>query len=127
MSGDELNRVEVMGRVKNGDLKLSDAAVMLDVSYRQAKRLWWRYRKFGSEGSPRPQVTAASFTHPTYTCAPPTTQTNKSRINHTKPKARPRPPQPPAASSKSPYRKCLGGTHLRPTWQHGAGALAVGI
>ena len=50
MSGHELNRVEVMGRVKNGDLKLSDAAVMLNVSYRQAKRLWRRYRKLGSEG-----------------------------------------------------------------------------
>jgi len=50
MSSHELNRVEVMGRVKNGDLKLSDAAVMLDVSYRQAKRLWRRYRKLGNEG-----------------------------------------------------------------------------
>jgi hypothetical protein len=28
MSSHELNRVEVMGRVKNGDLKLSDAAEM---------------------------------------------------------------------------------------------------
>src|SRR5215467_8215191 len=50
MSSHELKRVEVMGRVKNRDLKLSDAAVMLDVSYRQAKRLWGRYRKLGSEG-----------------------------------------------------------------------------
>ena len=50
MSSRELKRVEVMGRVKNGDLKLSDAAVMLNVSYRQAKRLWRRYRKLGSEG-----------------------------------------------------------------------------
>src|SRR5215475_3005770 len=50
MSSHELKRVEVMGRVKNGDLKLSDAAVMLDVSYRQAKRLWRRYRKLGSKG-----------------------------------------------------------------------------
>jgi transposase len=50
MSGHELDRVEVMGRVKNGDLRLNDAAVMLNVSYRQAKRLWRRYRKLGSEG-----------------------------------------------------------------------------
>ena len=50
MSGHELNRVEVMGRVKNGELKLSDAAVMLSGSYRQAKRLWRRYRKLGGEG-----------------------------------------------------------------------------
>ena len=50
MSSHELERVAVMGRVKNGDLKLSDAAVMLDVSYRQVKRLWRRYRKVGSEG-----------------------------------------------------------------------------
>lgn len=50
MSSHELNRVAVMGRVKNGDLKLSDAAVMLDVSYRQAKRLWRRYRELGGEG-----------------------------------------------------------------------------
>jgi transposase len=50
MSRHELERVTVMGRVKNGDLKLSDAAVMLEVSYRQAKRLWRRYRKVGSEG-----------------------------------------------------------------------------
>src|ERR1700721_2937152 len=39
MSSHELERVAVMGRVKNGELKLSDAAVMLEVSYRQAKRL----------------------------------------------------------------------------------------
>jgi len=38
MSRHELERAAVMGRVKNRDLKLSDAAVMLDVSYRQAKK-----------------------------------------------------------------------------------------
>ncbi len=50
MSSQELERVAVMGRVKNGELKLSDAAVMLEVSYRQAKRLFRRYGKVGSEG-----------------------------------------------------------------------------
>jgi hypothetical protein len=34
----ELDRVEVMGRVGSGNLKLRDAAVMLDLSYRQTKR-----------------------------------------------------------------------------------------
>src|ERR1700694_1815488 len=50
MSSRELERVEVMGRVESGDLKLSDAAVMLELSYRQAKRLWRRYGQVGSEG-----------------------------------------------------------------------------
>ena len=50
MSSGELERVEVMGRVESGDLKLSDAAVMLELSYRQAKRLWRRYGQVGSEG-----------------------------------------------------------------------------
>src|SRR5207253_5819536 len=39
------------------------------------------------------------------------------RIGQAKPIAPPRPPQTPAASSKSPYRKCVGGTHL---WTHAA-------
>src|ERR1700738_3129529 len=50
MSSRELERAEVMGRVESGDLKLSDAAVMLELSYRQAKRLWRRYGQVGSEG-----------------------------------------------------------------------------
>lgn len=50
MSSHELNRVEVMGRVKSEDLKLSDAAVLLGLSYRQTKRLWRRYGQVGSEG-----------------------------------------------------------------------------
>lgn len=50
MSSRELNRVEVMGRVGSGDLKLNDAAVMLGLSYRQTKRLWRRYREEGSQG-----------------------------------------------------------------------------
>ena len=50
MSSRELERVEVMGRVGSGDLKLSDAAVMLELSYRQTKRLWRRYRRVGSKG-----------------------------------------------------------------------------
>ena len=34
MSSHELERVEVMGRVKSGDLKLIDAALILELSYR---------------------------------------------------------------------------------------------
>src|SRR4030081_971533 len=50
MSSGELNRVEVMGQVRSGDLKLRDAAVILELSYRQTKRLWRRYRQVGSKG-----------------------------------------------------------------------------
>jgi hypothetical protein len=50
MSTCELERVEVMGRVAEKELKLIDAAAMLQLSYRQVKRLWRRYRKKGSQG-----------------------------------------------------------------------------
>jgi hypothetical protein len=50
MSSRELERVEVMGRVGSGALKLSDAAVMLELSYRQTKRLWRQYRQVGRKG-----------------------------------------------------------------------------
>jgi len=50
MSRRELERVEVMGRVAKEELKLMDAASMLQLSYRQVKRLWRRYRKKGSQG-----------------------------------------------------------------------------
>jgi transposase len=50
MSAGELERVEVMGRVANEELKLTDAAAMLQLSYRQVKRLWRRYRQKGSKG-----------------------------------------------------------------------------
>jgi len=50
MSSRELERVEVMGRVGSGELKLSDAAVMLELSYRQTRRLWRRYREVGRKG-----------------------------------------------------------------------------
>src|SRR6266566_6780753 len=50
MSSRELERAEVMGRVASGDLKLSDAAVMLELSYRQTKRLWRRYVQVGRKG-----------------------------------------------------------------------------
>lgn len=50
MSAKELERVEVLARVAGGELRLGDAAVLLRVSYRQAKRLNWRYRQEGASG-----------------------------------------------------------------------------
>jgi len=50
MSSHDLERIEVMGRVKGGDLKLIDAAVILELSYRQAKRLSQRCRESGRQG-----------------------------------------------------------------------------
>jgi transposase len=50
MSTRELRRAEVLGRVKGQTLRLVDAAKMLEVSYRQAKRLWQRYREEGGKG-----------------------------------------------------------------------------
>ena len=50
MSGRELTRVEVLSRVKAGTLSLGSAATLLDVSYRQAKRLARRYRAEGAKG-----------------------------------------------------------------------------
>jgi transposase len=50
MSQRELRRVEVLARVKSKELKVADAASLLEVSYRQAKRLWKRYREEGAQG-----------------------------------------------------------------------------
>ena len=44
MSAKELRRGEVLSRVKRGELKLTEAAELLEVSYRHAKRLKKRYR-----------------------------------------------------------------------------------
>jgi transposase len=49
MSGRELSRVQVLGRVKAGDLTLVDAATVMGVSYRQAKRLWRRFTRGGAK------------------------------------------------------------------------------
>src|SRR5205823_12955357 len=43
------SRVEVMGRVKAGRLRLQEAAELLGLSYRQAKRAWARYRGGGAK------------------------------------------------------------------------------
>src|SRR5216117_3122543 len=49
LSSKELSRVEVMGRVKAGSLRLQEAAELLGLSYRQAKRVWARYRGGGAK------------------------------------------------------------------------------
>ena len=49
MNDKELRRGEVLGRVKRGELKLSEAAQVLDISYRQSKRIWKRYSAGGTK------------------------------------------------------------------------------
>ena len=50
MSQGELRRVEALARVKSKELTVADAANLMGVSYRQAKRLWKRYREEGAKG-----------------------------------------------------------------------------
>ena len=50
MSTRELRRAGVLARVAAGTLRLCSAAVVMDVSYRQAKRLYRRYRAEGATG-----------------------------------------------------------------------------
>ena len=50
LSSKEVHRAEVLGRVKAGNLKLGEAAELLDLSYRQMKRVWKRYRHDGAKG-----------------------------------------------------------------------------
>jgi hypothetical protein len=47
LSKRELQRGGVLARVKAGGLRLTDGAVLMRVSYRQAKRLWKRYQGGG--------------------------------------------------------------------------------
>ena len=49
MNDKELRRGEVLGRVKRGELKLSEAGRMLAISYRQSKRIWRRYSAGGTK------------------------------------------------------------------------------
>jgi transposase len=50
MSSRELGRVEVLARVRSRQLRMVDAAKILRLGYRQAKRLWKRYREEGAAG-----------------------------------------------------------------------------
>ncbi len=60
MSKQELRRVEVLGRVKRGKLKLVEAANLLELSYRQAKRLKKRYEEGGPQALVHGNVGRAS-------------------------------------------------------------------
>jgi transposase len=50
MSQRELRRVEALARVRSKQLRLVDAARLMEVCYRQAKRLWKRYEEEGAAG-----------------------------------------------------------------------------
>ncbi len=50
MSHKERCRLEVLSRVKSGDVSLVKAAELLHLSYRQAKRVYRRYRREGNRG-----------------------------------------------------------------------------
>ena len=50
MSTTELRRAGILARVAAGTLKLGSAARLMEVSYRQAKRLYRRYRVEGAKG-----------------------------------------------------------------------------
>lgn len=50
LSALEVRRAEVLSRVKEGKIKLRTAAEMMRISYRQAKRIWKRYRRAGAKG-----------------------------------------------------------------------------
>ena len=50
MSSKEMRRAGILARVKSGELKLVNAAVMMGLSYRQSKRMAKRYREEGAKG-----------------------------------------------------------------------------
>jgi len=50
MSSKEMRRAGILARVKSGELKLGNAAVMMGISYRQSKRMAKRYREEGAKG-----------------------------------------------------------------------------
>ena len=50
MSEEEVRRAGVLKRVKAGELTQKDAAEMLELSYRQLKRIYIRYRASGARG-----------------------------------------------------------------------------
>src|SRR5256884_5405973 len=50
MSKGESERVGVLARVQSKQLLVVDASRLMRVSYRQAKRLWKRYREAGAAG-----------------------------------------------------------------------------
>lgn len=50
MSSEESRRAEALNRVAIGELNLAEAARVMQLSYRQAKRLYQRYRERGAAG-----------------------------------------------------------------------------
>ena len=50
MSRKERDRLRILSRVRGGDLKLREAAELLEISYRQGKRIYTRYREEGEKG-----------------------------------------------------------------------------
>lgn len=50
LSGKERRRLEVLSKVKRGDIRLTKAAELLGVGYRQVLRIWKRYDSEGSAG-----------------------------------------------------------------------------
>jgi hypothetical protein len=50
MSGKERRRLELFGRVRDGEVTLVKASELLGLSYRQAKRSYGRYRVEGDRG-----------------------------------------------------------------------------
>jgi hypothetical protein len=65
MSRRELGRVELLAWVRSGELQVVDAAALMRVSYRQAKRLWKRYGEEGATGlKHRSAGRTSNRTHP---------------------------------------------------------------
>ena len=50
MSGKERRRMVVLGEVKKGRMSLVEGGGMMGLSYRQAKRVWQRFKKGGDAG-----------------------------------------------------------------------------
>src|ERR1017187_8568925 len=50
MSRKERKRLALLAQVKSGELKLVTAGEVMGVTYRQAKRVWQRYRVEGDAG-----------------------------------------------------------------------------
>lgn len=50
LSRNELRRIEILSRVRDGMLSVKGGSVLMGVSYRQGKRVWRRYRENGDGG-----------------------------------------------------------------------------
>src|SRR5437899_1117502 len=50
MSPKERRRLELLARVRDGQLSLRKVAELLPLSYRHTKRIWQRYRQHGDAG-----------------------------------------------------------------------------